>query len=359
MKKFAVYISLVLLSLLLASGCFAAEKSLSFNVSGQPVPHSLSAWKPVQDNAFNPFGYTVKYQLFPSGAPQLEALAAGQWSVGAMGTLPSVLSGMRFGALFIGTFSDDSETNDLWVRPDSPLLKVRGADPKFPLIYGSPADWKGKKILCTTMSNGHYMVTATLKALGLTEKDVSIVQMEQGQAIAAFAAGQGDVLQVWAPGSYVAEDKGWKRVSSGGCAGIVIPDGLVVSKAFAESNPEAVANWLASYMQVRDTIAKATPESVALMDSYLNGYCGLTLSKDQITRDFSRRKPFLQKDQVEILTNPEKMKAWLTGVAQFMLNAKLISQKDMDRFLAANCHIEPKFAKMVAERRAKAAQAKQ
>jgi ABC-type nitrate/sulfonate/bicarbonate transport system substrate-binding protein len=78
-----------------------------------------------------------------------------------------MLANMRYGMKIIAISNDESETNDLWVRPDSPLLKTKGANPNYPNIYGSPEDWRGKKILCTTVSTGHYALTMTLKALGI------------------------------------------------------------------------------------------------------------------------------------------------------------------------------------------------
>ena len=73
--------------------------------------------------------FTIKFMLFASGAPQTEALAADQWDVGAMGTVPTMMASMRYGYKLIGVSNEEGATNDLWVRPDSPLLKHKGALP--------------------------------------------------------------------------------------------------------------------------------------------------------------------------------------------------------------------------------------
>ena len=54
--------------------------------------------------------------------------------------------------------------------------------------------------------------------------------------MAAFASGQGDILQMWAPFSYIAESRGWKKVSSGARAGVMIPGAIIVHEEFAEKN---------------------------------------------------------------------------------------------------------------------------
>ena len=218
-------------------------------VSGQPTMHGMPTWE-ILEQGIKDLPINIKYMMFPSGAPQVEAMAAGEWDVGAIGTVPMMMSSIRYGALMIGISNNESETNDLWVRPDSPLLKTKGSNPKYPDLYGTPADWKGKKILCTTVSTGHYALSSTLKALGLKDNEVQIIQIEQGQAVAAFASGQGDILQMWAPFSYIAESRGWKKVSSGARAGVMIPGAIIVRKEFAEKNPEQVTQWLNLYMQM-------------------------------------------------------------------------------------------------------------
>lgn len=99
------------------------------------------------------------------------------------------------------------------------------------------------------MSTGHYALTATLARLGLKDSDLDIVHMEQGQAMTAFNAGQGDILQLWAPLSYMAEAKGWRRVSSGAAAKVMIAGGIGVRKEFAEQHPDLVVAWLDIYMR--------------------------------------------------------------------------------------------------------------
>ena len=116
-----------------------------------------------------------------------------------MGTVPTMMASMRYGYKLIGISNVESETNDLWVRPDSPLLKTKGANPQYPNIYGTADDWKGKKILGPTVTTAHYALSATLQALGLSDKDVNIVHMELGQAMTAFNAGEGDIIMLWAP----------------------------------------------------------------------------------------------------------------------------------------------------------------
>ena len=87
-----------------------------------PCLHGLPSWLAIENGSAKNSPIDLKFVFFKSGAPQNEALAANQWDVGAMGTVPTILASIRYGAYMIGISNDESETNDLWVKPDSPLL---------------------------------------------------------------------------------------------------------------------------------------------------------------------------------------------------------------------------------------------
>jgi len=351
MKKFTARLAIIsvvfCVSLALGLSGANAQSKPVVRVSGQPTMHGMPTWQ-IMEQGTKDLPIDLTYTLFPSGAPQVEALAAGQWDVGAIGTVPMMMSSIRYGALMIGISNDESETNDLWVRADSPLLKTKGANPKYPNLYGTSADWKGKKILCTTVSTGHYALSSTLKALGLTDKDVQIIQIEQGQAVAAFASGQGDILQMWAPFSYIAEGRGWKKVSSGARAGVMIPGAIIVRKEYAEKNPDQVVAWLDQYMKMVAKMKTDPKWGTERLHKYFNEYAGVELSKEFVAKEFELRPLFTPDEQIGLLTNPEKTKAWMTAIAQFFVDQGRITKEEMDRYVKANCFIEPKFMEAVA-----------
>jgi ABC-type nitrate/sulfonate/bicarbonate transport system substrate-binding protein len=339
--------SMAILSIFFLIGSVAAADKPMVRVSGQPTLHGMPTWEILEQKPAN-LAIDMKYMMFPSGAPQIEAMAASEWDVGAIGTVPMMMASIRYGALMIGISNDESETNDLWVRPDSPLLKTKGSNPKFPNLYGTTADWKGKKILCTTVSTGHFALSSTLKALGLKDNEVQIIQIEQGQAVAAFASGQGDILQMWAPFSYIAESRGWKKVSSGARAGAMIPGAIIVRKEYAEKNPEQVVQWLEIYMNQVAKMKGDPKWGTERLHKYFNDYCGMELSKELVAKEFELRPLFLPKDQVSLLTDADKAKAWMTAIAQFFVDQGRISKEEMDRYVKNNCFIEPKFMQAVA-----------
>jgi sulfonate transport system substrate-binding protein len=351
MKRFnaiaATLSAIICICLTVGLSSVSAQDKPMVRVSGQPTMHGMPTWE-ILEQGIKDLPINIKYMMFPSGAPQVEAMAAGEWDVGAIGTVPMMMSSIRYGALMIGISNNESETNDLWVRPDSPLLKTKGSNPKYPDLFGTTADWKGKKILCTTVSTGHYALSSTLKALGLKDNEVQIIQIEQGQAVAAFASGQGDILQMWAPFSYIAESRGWKKVSSGARAGVMIPGAIIVRKEFAEKNPEQVAQWLNLYMQMVAKM-KADPKwGTERLHKYFNEYAGVELSKEFVAKEFELRPLYTPEEQVVLLNDPNKTKAWMTAIAQFFVDQGRINKEEMDRYVKNNCFIDPKFMESVA-----------
>ncbi len=355
MKKWSIILAsatFVLGLILTFSGIMAgAADKPTVRSSGQPCLHGLPIWMAIEKKWPEKMPINLTYTLFPSGAPQVEAMAANQWDCGAMGTVPSLMAGLRYGAYLIGISNEEAETNDLWVRPDSPLLKTKGHNKAFPEIYGTPSDWKGKTILVTTVSTGHYALSATLKALGLKDNDVKIVNIEQGQALTAFNAGQGDIVQLWAPFDYIGESKGWIKVSSGRRAGVAIPGGIVVRKEFADKHPELVVDWLDAYMRGVDEMRTDHAGSAKWLAKYYKDYCGLKLTDEAIQQEFKLRPLFSVDQEVELMTNPDKVKKWMTNIAQFFVDQGRMSKEEMASYVKANCYIEPKFMQMLAKKR--------
>lgn len=349
---FASLFSVCLCALLTVPQPSAAADKPEVRTSAQPCLHGLPLWHAEKAGWLKDAPFTDTFMLFASGAPQTEALAADQWDVGAMGTVPTMMASMRYGYKLIGISNEEGATNDLWVRPDSPLLKHKGANPAYPDIFGTAEDWKGKKILVTTVSTGHYALTATLERLGLKDSDVDIVHMEQGQAMTAFNAGQGDILQLWAPLSYVAEAKGWTRVSSGAAAKVMIAGGIGVRKEFAEQHPDLVVAWLDLYMRGVEGMKEHPEQYVKPLLSYFNDYCGLELNENQVRMEFKYRPLFNVAEQIEAMENPDKLPAWVRGVADFMLAQGRIKKKEYDRYVQANFNIDPSFMKKLAALRA-------
>jgi len=221
-------------------------------VSHQPHNHGLPGYIAEQENLFVEAGLDITTLMFTSGPPQNEALGAGEWDVGVMGSPPSIAGGIAYGSKVIGFAADDTMACDYWVRPDSPIAEISGKVSGSPDILGDADSWRGKSILCPVATSAHFMLIATLQKLRLTENDVKIINMEVPQAFTAFKAGQGDIVALWDPQSVSAGDEGWVCVSSGPASGEKMYTVIVASPKAIEEKPQEILDWMRVYYGVCD-----------------------------------------------------------------------------------------------------------
>ena len=114
----------------------------------------------------------------------------------------------------------------------------------------SPADFKGKKVATPYGSTSHFRLLGFLKTHGLTEREVTVLDMKPPAIVAAWSRGEIDAAYVWSPAKS-------KLLADGGAvyqtyvdldkAGYVIADLIVVRNGFAEQYPEAVTGFLRAY----------------------------------------------------------------------------------------------------------------
>ena len=68
--------------------------------------------------------------------------------------------------------------------------------------------------------------------------------------------------------------------------------------------------------------------------------------------EFKYRPLFNVAEQIEAMENPDKLPAWVRGVADFMLAQGRIKKREYDRYVQANFNIDPSFMKKLAALRA-------
>jgi sulfonate transport system substrate-binding protein len=308
--------------------------------SHQPCMHALPTILATQFGWWKDIGIRVSFHYFVSGMPQVEAGQAGEWDVGAMGTVPALFAGIKYKQPLIAISNDESVTNNLMVRPDA--FKTWLKDPK--------KDLKGRTILCSTISTGHYAVVAYLKKLGLKEDDVKIVHMEQSAILSAFLSGQGDVAQTWAPFNYLMEEKGMKVLSNGKEAGVVIPGAVVATKKFADEHPDLVVKWLEGYMRGIDFMIDHPRESAKYLGKYYREKCGINLSDEVCLKEFELRPLFRTKQQIKMFARKggkmSTVDKWMDDLAAYFVNVKKIDKKPDPQ-----SYITDKYLKMLAQKK--------
>lgn len=102
------------------------------------------------------------------------------------------------------------------------------------------ADLKGKTIAVTLGEVNHLLLLKALQSAGLTEDDVTLVNMNPDEAGAALVAGSVDAGVTWEPWVSKAVEAGGKAIFTSKDAPNILLDVVAVSKATREAKPAAI-----------------------------------------------------------------------------------------------------------------------
>jgi sulfonate transport system substrate-binding protein len=170
----------------------------------------------------------VNWSDFTSGPPMLEAMASGSVDVGGVGDAPPVFAAAGGeGVVIVGARTVPTGDQDAVVVPKGSTIT-------------SIQQLKGKKIAYGSGSSGNYNLLTVLTAAGLTTKDVTMVNLQPAEALAAFTSGSVDAWDIWPPyvQQVVAQD-GAKVLARGSQYGS--PYSYEVASKSAVANPEKAA----------------------------------------------------------------------------------------------------------------------
>jgi sulfonate transport system substrate-binding protein len=131
--------------------------------------------------------FKVSWSDFTSGPPMLEAMASGSVDVGGVGDAPPVFAASGGeGVEIVAARSVATGDQDAIVVPKGSSIT-------------SIQQLKGKKIAYGSGSSANYHLLTVLTKAGLTSKDVTLVNLQPANALAAFTSGAVDAWDIWPP----------------------------------------------------------------------------------------------------------------------------------------------------------------
>ncbi|MDB4837184.1 taurine ABC transporter substrate-binding protein [Marinomonas sp.] len=178
-------------------------------------------------------GMDVEWRRFDSGAKVITAMASGDVDIATAGSSPiaaAVNRGLDIELVWILENINDAEA--LVVRNGSGIA--------------APQDLKGKKIGVPFVSTTHFHMLFALEQFGLSEKDVSLLNMQPNAIAAAWERGDIDGAFIWDPALGRIKKSGTVLISSGDLSawGKATFDGMVINKSFGEDKPEIVTKLI-------------------------------------------------------------------------------------------------------------------
>jgi taurine transport system substrate-binding protein len=174
-------------------------------------------------------GWEIEWRQFGSGTEVIAAMASGDVKVAELGSSPLAIGasqGVEYQLFMIAQGLGTAES--LIATKTSGITKLE--------------DVKGKRIAVPVGSTAHFSLMGGLKYVGISEADVTIVNLPADQIAAAWDGGQVDAAFIWEPVQNQILQTGTFIIGADQTAAWGYPtfDGWVVNTAFAAENTEAV-----------------------------------------------------------------------------------------------------------------------
>lgn len=347
-KLFTAFIAILLCFSL--SGLASVEKLTQIRTAWMDEHETFLIWYAKEKGWDKEAGLDIEILYFDSGMAILNSLPAGEWVFAGMGAVPAMMGNLRYDTYIIGNGNDESLTNSVLVRPDSPVMKTKGYNKDYPDVYGSPDTVRGKTFLCTTVSSAHFALSSWLKTLGLKDSDVTIKNMDQAQALAAFDNGIGDGVALWAPHMYTGEAKGWKIAANSRTCKEGQPIVLIAEKKYADANPEVVAKFLSVYLRSVNMLKNEPLESlVPEYQRFFLEWAGKNYSKELALQDLKTHPVYDLQEQLAMFDaskGESQAQHWQSQIAKFFAGVGRINQEELKK-VESGSYATDKFLKLV------------
>lgn len=227
--------------------------------------------------------WKIEWKAFDSGASINTAFIAKSIDIGAIGSSP-VARGLSeplnipYSVVYVLDVAGENEA--LLARKESGITTIEGL--------------KGKRIATPFASTSHYSLLAALDHVGIGEGDVTLVDLQPQDILAAWTRGDIDATYVWLPVLDKLRESGTQLVASAEVAkwGKPTLDLGVVSNDLIDKHPEVVEAWrkaqatgTATILDDVDTAAKAVAAELGTTaaDATSQLAQGVFLTPEQLT----------------------------------------------------------------------------
>lgn len=202
-------------------------------------------------------GVPVEIKSFDSGKDVVTALAAKSIDFGLAGSCPAALA-----------ISQDLGVEVIWIHDvlgSAETLVARGETGAKKV-----EDLKGKTIATPFASTAHFSLLHALENAGISEKDVTLLDMQPSEIYAAWQNGQIDATYVWDPTLSSLEDA-TVICDSGDMAevGYMTSNLEMVGADFAKKYPEMVSAYIKAVAKAVDMYQNEKNTAIDVISEYL------------------------------------------------------------------------------------------
>lgn len=279
------------------------------------------------EGLFKAAGLDVDIEIFATGAPINEAMAAGNLdvAVSGMASVYALATGMY---TYVGDGVITTGGESIFARADSPIVQA-GADDKG--IIGSADTVKGCSILGPLATTAHYQAIQYVEHFGLTPDDFSMVSMDYAQAYQAFITGEGDLIASKMPYTNQLEEAGYVRVSD--MSTIIddpIVDAIYVQNDVAKDRKDDVELFLDCYYQACKDLMD---DEAARRDTAMQWYAdeGITYSESDMDTEIEVKEYYT----LDTVGTDSKIGSFMENIGAFFNDQEMISDDDFPNIKAS------------------------
>lgn len=300
------------------------------NVGTMPLTMGIPVLYAEEQGYFEDAGLDVNIELFATGAPINEAIAANELDIAVSG-FASVYSLANANCKWI---ADVNTTGGmaLYARADSEIAQsdeING-------IIGTAETLKGLKILGPLGTAVQYMTESYAAKVGLTPEDIEEVNMDYAPAYQAFSTGEGDIVAMNPPYSYTLEEDGYTKLCSFEQATDVnMCDGAFARNTVVEERAKEVQLFVDCLVRAMDDLQDETLRTEYTMKVYKENAIACTdddLAHEIDDRDYIGTEAISDSDYI-------MGEAWV-AITDFLVSAEKIIEDNAPNVAAS---IDPTF----------------
>lgn len=205
-------------------------QKVSISVPGIMQPSLI--WISEAKGYFKEEGLDVSILNASSGRTSMQAMQEGKADLAVSGDFPIALSALRGEKIYIiAEIATSDEGRNIIGRKDRGILV--------------PEDFRGKRIGVTLRTVDEFQLVSFLNLYGLSESEVTLVDMAPQETFDALVSGKVDALSTWQNNVIRLEKELGQRISSFDTKGIYIFTlSLVGRQEFVNQNPEVARKVL-------------------------------------------------------------------------------------------------------------------
>lgn len=250
-----------------------AEDDVTIRIGAQPV-FALSQWWAADELGYlEENGVNIELaEVYPNGAPQVEAGLRGDWDIAFTGELPAINAGNAWGLQTIGFFGNEPNAHGVYVKSDSGITADNAAK-----------QLDGKQVLFTQGSTDQLFFEGCLDQFGLELSDIEAVNLAPVDLVAAMQSGNGVAASAYPPFSFQLEADGYENICDTTKLDVAAYPTMVVRKEFLDEHPDAVARFTEAVFRANALFASDPDKALELAKGFYEE-TGVTQSDEDLAR---------------------------------------------------------------------------